>query len=71
MHSNRSCENCWWVNEKKHCLFLEELRFLDKDYSEDKNLCWGWRPIKKEEKIEYFEKYGREVERIGILPQIY
>lgn len=68
MNDYRNCGNCWWSNCGNLCLFLAELKNLQPDAK--KNLCWGWRPNEKDEKIAYLEKYGREVERIGKLPSI-
>lgn len=68
MKWRRSCNNCWWM-EGNNCQLLLELRELQKNYQATDNVCWAWRPIKKEEKWLYLEQYGREIERIGILPE--
>jgi hypothetical protein len=69
MSDVRMCKNCWWVCQNTHqCLFLEELRNLQT--SPETPVCWGWRPMEKNARHAYLEKYGREVDRIGILPAI-
>lgn len=66
----RTCENCWWVcPDRKACVFPAELKQLQQE-TDVAAVCWGWRPAKKEEKHAYMEKYGREIDRIGILPAI-
>lgn len=66
----RTCENCWWVcPDRKACVFPIELKQLEIEANTD-SVCWGWRPIEKEEKHAYMEKYGREIDRIGVFPTI-
>lgn len=65
----RKCSTCWW-NCQGSCKFLLELRQLQKDYKQSDDICWAWRPIKKEEKLRYIEQYGREIDRLGILPPL-
>lgn len=65
----RNCHTCWW-NCQGSCKLLLELRELQKDYKRTDTVCWAWRPINKEEKLLYLEKYGREIERLGIFPTI-
>lgn len=65
----RKCMNCWWL-EKGSCTFSIELRTLQNNYLEEDQICWAWRPQEVQEKFNYFERYGREVDRIGVLPVV-
>ncbi|WP_035102327.1 hypothetical protein [Aneurinibacillus terranovensis] len=68
MKEYRDCFNCWWKIKGKQCNFLKELKELQYGYTN--GLCWGWRPQNVKDKVTYLETYGREVDRIGVLPAL-
>ncbi|MFT9846609.1 hypothetical protein [Aneurinibacillus sp. REN35] len=69
MSISRTCQNCWWICENTNqCLFPEELQNMQK--TPKSIICWGWRPTEKTARHAYLERYGREVDRIGILPVV-
>lgn len=65
----RTCSNCWWVCQGS-CKFSLELRQIQPNYKMSDTVCWGWRPELTDEKMKYLERYGREIERIGVIPSM-